>query len=266
MLHSVAAMGSVDLDFRPSVPVLDANVSLGRRHDRPVAVDTVEGVRSEMDRAGITRALVYAPHAATYDSVEGNSILMESVRGCGDFVPQFVCNPALDDLDTVAAHVGAEGVTSVRMLPGVHNSPFRDWVGGPWLDWLSDAGLPLWLPVEHEVLGAVHEIDPRDVYETLAARPDVRAILGEAKYHDASWALPLVRSLPNLDFELSRFVVTGGITSVVEAIGPERVLFGSRFPDAAMSPQLYSLHHCGLSMDALSAICAGNAERLLGVS
>ena len=66
------------------------------------------------------------------------------------------------------------------------------------------------------------------------------------------------------DFELSRFVVTGGITSAVEAIGPERVLFGSRFPDMAMSPQLYSLHHCGLSMDALAAICAGNAERLLG--
>ena len=123
----------------------------------------------------------------------------------------------------------------------------------------------MWLPVEHEVLGAAHAIDPRDVYETLAGRPDVRAVLCEAKYHDASWSLPLVRALPNLDFELSRFVVTGGITSVVEAIGPERVLFGSRFPDAAMSPQLYSLHHCGLSMDALSAICAGNAERLLGV-
>ena len=116
------------------------------------------------------------------------------------------------------------------------------------------------------MLGTEHAVDPRDVYETLAARPGVRAVLGEAKYHDASWALPLVRSLPNLDFELSRFVGTGGITSVVDAIGPERVLFGSRFPDAAMSPQLYSLHHCGLSMDALRAICAGNAERLLGVS
>ena len=96
---SEVAMGKVELDFRPSVPVLDANVSLGRRHDRAVAVDTVEGVRREMDRAGIGRALVYAPHAATYDSVEGNSMLMESVRGRDDFVPQFVCNPAFDDLE-----------------------------------------------------------------------------------------------------------------------------------------------------------------------
>ena len=55
-------------------------------------------------------------------------MLMEAVRGRADFVPQFVCNPAFDDLDRVAAHVEAEGVTSVRMLPGVHNYPFREWV------------------------------------------------------------------------------------------------------------------------------------------
>jgi predicted TIM-barrel fold metal-dependent hydrolase len=74
-----------------------------------------------------------------------------------------------------------------------------------------------------------------------------------------------VRSLPNLDFEISRFVPGGGITSVVDAIGPERVLFGSRFPDSAISPQLFSLHRNGLSEDALRAICAGNAERLMGI-
>ena len=185
-----------------------------------------------MDRAGIGRALVYAPHAATYDSVEGNSMLMEAVRGRADFVPQFVCNPAFDDLDRVAAHVEVEGVTSVRMLPGVHNYPFRDWVVGPWLDWLAGAGIPLWLPVEHEVLGTVHAIDPRDVHDTLGwrartsgpycARRSTTTPRGRCRWCGA---------LPNLDFELSRFVVTGGITSAVEAIGPERVLFGSRFPD-----------------------------------
>ena len=114
-------------------------------------------------------------------------------------------------------------------------------------------------------LPGAYPIDPRDIYDTLSERPDVQAVLCEAKYNDASWALPLVRSLPNLDLEVSRFVLGGGITSAVDAIGPERVLFGSRFPDSAMSPQLFSLHRSGLSMDALQAICAGNAERLLGV-
>ena len=261
-------MSNIDLDFKPSVPVLDANMALGRRHDKPVNVDSVEGARSEMDRAGIQRALVYAPHAAIFDSGEGNRALIDTIRGSDAFTPQFVCNPSFDDLAEVAAHVDAKGVRSVRMFPGLHNYPFLPWVIGPWLDWLAETGIAVWIPVEFEILGPIpgtNPIEPRDVYETLSERPDVRAVLCEAKYNDASWALPLVRSLPNLDFEISRFVPGGGITSVIDAIGPERVLFGSRFPDSALSPQLFSLHRSGLSTDALQAICAGNAERLLGM-
>ena len=51
----------------------------------------------------------------------------------------------------------------------------------------------------------------------------------------------------------------------IESIGAERILFGSRFPDAAMSPQLYNLHRCGLSEAALKAICSENLERILGM-
>ena len=64
-------MGQVDFEFRPDVPVFDADVALGRRHDRRVAVDSVEGTLEAMDRAGVDRAHVYAPHAAGYDSTHG---------------------------------------------------------------------------------------------------------------------------------------------------------------------------------------------------
>ena len=43
----------------------------------------------------------------------------------------------------------------------------------------------------------------------------------------------------------------------------ERVLFGSRFPDSPMAPQLYNLERSGLEHSALEAICAGNLDRLL---
>ena len=51
-------MGQVDLDFKPAVPVFDANAALGRRHDKRVAVDTADGVIEVMDEAGVERALV----------------------------------------------------------------------------------------------------------------------------------------------------------------------------------------------------------------
>jgi len=91
-------MGEVDLHFKPAVPVFDANVALGRRHDRPVAVDTLEGTLEAMDSAGVERALVYSPHAEAFDALEGNDLLWETVRGTDRLVPQHVVNPAYDDL------------------------------------------------------------------------------------------------------------------------------------------------------------------------
>ena len=57
----------------------------------------------------------------------------------------------------------------------------------------------------------------------------------------------------------------GSEFGLLDAVGGERILFGSAFPDSTMSPQLYNLHLNGLDNDVLSAICAGNLERLLGI-
>jgi predicted TIM-barrel fold metal-dependent hydrolase len=254
----------VDLNFKPSVPVFDANVALGRRHDRAVKVDSVEGTLEVMDQSGVDRALVYAPHAATYDSRDGNGLILETIQGEPRLVPQFVCNASFDDLDSTAAQIREQGVGSVRMLPRLHNYPFRDWVVGPWLDWLASERIPLWLPVDHEVRNRPAELDPRDIHDTVEAHTDLTVVLSEVRYADFSWAMPLLKSLPNVYIEISRFVITGGIESLMESIGEERILFGSRFPDSAMAAQLYSLHHSELNKETLEAICSGNLDRLLG--
>ena len=53
------------------------------------------------------------------------------------------------------------------------------------------------------------------------------------------------------------------MNTLIDAVGHERVLFGSRFPDSPMAPMLYSLHRSGLSEEELRAICSGNLEKLL---
>ena len=257
-------MGEVDLHFKPSVPVFDANVALGRRHDRRVNVGSAEETLQAMDRTGVDRAVVYTPHAVGYDSREGNDYLIELAHGESRFVPQFVCNPSYDDLDTIAAQVRQHSVSSVRMMPAVHHYPFRDWIVKPWLDWLAAENLPLWLPVEYDFLPyREHVLDAHELHETLEAHPDVSAVLCEAQYHEMSWVMPLLRSLPNLYIELSRTVNTDGVARMLDAVGEERLIFGSRFPDGSISPMLYALHRCGLSDKSLAAVCAGNLERLL---
>ncbi len=262
-------MGRVDFDFKPSVPVFDANVSLGRRHDKRVSVDDAEGTLAAMETAGVDRALVYSPHAVYWDADDGNQALLDMVRDHPGLVPQLVASP-YENLDAFAAQIKDTGVRSVRMLPTVYAFPFREWVVGRWLDWMAAERVPLWLPVSYPTermwnprLGG--SLDPTDVYETLSAHPDVTAVLCGAVYTDLPWAILLLKSVPNLYLELSRFVSTDGVTVALDAIGDERILFGSSFPDSSISPQLYHLHRCGLSEAALARICSGNLDRILGM-
>ena len=260
-------MGNVDFDFRPSVPVFDANVSLGRRHDKRVAVDDAVGTLAAMESAGVDRALVYSTHAVNWDAEDGNRALLEMVRDHPGLVPQFVASP-YEDLDEFAATVRKAGVRSVRMLPTVYAFPFREWAIGRWLDWMAAERVPLWLPASYPTdrpwnPRLTGSLDPSDVHETLSAHPDVTAVLCDAVYTDLPWAIMLLERTPNLYLELSRLVSTDGVAVALDAIGDERILFGSSFPDSSMPPQLYHLHRCGLSEESLARICAGNLDRIL---
>ena len=115
-------MGRVDLDFKPSVPVFDANVALGRRHDRRVKVHSVPATLREMDRSGIQRALVYSPDAAFRDSREGNRLLYDSIQGEPRLFAQFAFNPSSDRLDEFATVVDELQVRSVRTVPSLHSA------------------------------------------------------------------------------------------------------------------------------------------------
>ena len=256
-----------DLSFEPSVPVFDANVALGRRHDRVVSEDTAAGTLKEMDRLGVERALVYAPHAASFDTTAGNKALLETIGGEPRLVPQFVANPAYDDLNSFAAGVRDAGVRSIRMFPALHYYPFRDWILGPWLEWLAVEQLPVWLPTGYDdSVFPPQRFDPNEVYDTLRANPNISAVLTEVEYKQFSWAIPLLRSLPNMCVELSRWFIIDGIPRLLDAVGDQRILYGSRFPEGAMGPQLYNLHNHGLSEDTLGRICSGNLERLLRIT
>ena len=51
---------------------------------------------------------------------------------------------------------------------------------------------------------------------------------------------------------------------LVNQIGFDRVLYGSRFPDSPFSPQLYSLYFSGLKDGDIKKITSTNLEHLLG--
>ena len=249
-------MGEVDLDFKPLVPVFDANVALGRRHDKRVVIDTIEGLFEAMDNSGVDRAVVYSPHAEHFDIYEGNRELAELTRTHPNLIPQFVANPATEDISEFVTEINKYGVSSVRLSPKEHRYPLTEWVVGEWIDWIESVNMPIWIPVDFA--------DPTELFDLALNRPALNIVLAEVHYIHVPWVMPLLSRLSNVSIEISRFVIGDGITRLVNLIGQDRIIFGSRFPESSMGQQIYNLHHNNLNLAELSAICSGNVERLLG--
>jgi len=256
-------MGQVDLNFKPTVPVFDANVALGRRNDKRVRVDTVGGTLEAMDQAGIDRALVYSHHAFLWDAQDGNELLADMIQGERRLVPQYVCNPGFEDLRHFARQVAKEGVRSLRVSPIFHQYPFENWMLKQWLDWMTSEDLPVWIPVSYEAKGQKINMDPAPIHNTIKEHPRLKVVLSDVDYQNANWTLQLLRSLPNVHIDISKCIGIDGIVKLINGIGEERIIFGSRFPASPMAPQLYHLYRCGLSDTSLRSICSGNLDRIL---
>ena len=140
-------MGNIELDFNPKVKVWDSNASLGPRHVFKVSVDNADQTIEEMERLKIEKAVVYSPHAVGFDSRDGNNYLLDLINSNKRLIPQFVFNPTWDNLEQFQQEVDRNKISSVRMTPSVHQYPFENWIVKPWLNWLQEEKIPLWLPI-----------------------------------------------------------------------------------------------------------------------
>ena len=243
------------LNFQPRVPVFDANVGVGHRHDRPSPFSEAKELLEEMQRHGVDRAVIYHVQGEAISAIRGN----EALPGwAGDaFSLQWMAGPGDDSLRQLRGFHASERVVSVRLhSPEAGKMPFVDWLYGPLLDWLSAEGIPLWV--------SLADGSPSEIVNTLQRFPDLNVVLLGAHYTHAPMIRPMLRRLPNAFLELSRFENLGGVEALVAEVGPERLLYGSYFPRYAMGPILFYLHHLEIDDSDLAAICAGNLERLLG--
>ncbi|MQG18635.1 MAG: hypothetical protein FI687_02520 [SAR202 cluster bacterium] len=255
-------MGNIELDFNPKVKVWDSNASLGPRHDFKVSVDNADQTIEEMDRLKIEKAVVYSPHAVGFDSRDGNNYLLDLINSNKRLIPQFVFNPTWDNLEQFQQEVDRNKISSVRMTPSVHQYPFENWIVKPWLNWLQEEKIPLWLPISYEFLSTEPPVNPSELHQTIRQYPKLQVVIADVHYK-YSWIYQLLEALPNCHIEISQFIGTGAIEELIERLGHERVLYGSGFPENNFGRQLYSIHQSELQKNILEDICHKNVKALL---
>ena len=244
------------LNFKARVPVIDANIGVGHRHDRPHPTPDRPTLLQEMHRHGVDRAVLYQVQGESISQIDGNQALTTWANDDGLFVLQWMAGSSKRSLDQLQG-LHADGRLSCVRLTNTDSAwnPFVHWIYGELLEWLQAENIPLWV--------SLAESDSADVVTTLTQFPDLVTVLVGAHYTHALWIRPLLNNIPRAHLELSRYEVLGEVEALRDEFGIERLVYGSFFPRYQMGPMLFYLHHLDFSEDELAAVCAGNVERIL---
>ncbi|MCZ6679744.1 MAG: hypothetical protein O7E52_21140 [Candidatus Poribacteria bacterium] len=244
------------LNFKPRVPVFDANLRVGDLRDEPAPYRNRDELLAELDRHGVERALIYHAQAENISPIDGNNYLEAWLGDDGRTYPQWMVMPTADSLSQIQS-LHAEGrVDCVRLFDtGQRDLPFRPWAYNTLLSWLSESRIPVWIPLL--------DADADDLVTTLQAYPDLVSVLVGAHYVHALWVRPVLTALPNAHLELSRYEPICEIEALRDEFGAERLVYGSWYSRYAMGPMLFYLHHTNLSDAELASVCAGNLEHIL---
>lgn len=245
------------LNFKAQVPVFDANVRVGDRRDEVSPSRNRGQLLAEMDRHGVDKALIYHAQGELLSPIEGNNFLEEWLLGKdGRLEAQWMMMPTDESIQQIQTLHEAGRVRAVRL----HNSraaglPFRSWAYDGMLSWLSDAGIPLWIPLP--------ESDADELIDTLQRYPKLVTMLVGAHYSHYMWVRPILKVVPNAYLELSRYEPIDQFKQLSDEFGADRLVYGSWYSNYAMGPILFYTHHCGWNDQELALVCGGNLERIL---
>ena len=117
------------------------------------------------------------------------------------------------------------------------------------------AQAPLWV--------AWDDVTPDDFVRTIRQFEQLQVVVTGLHFSQHVFVRPVMRLLPNVTLELSRYEALCGVENLVDEFGPRRFVYGSGYPEYAMGPVLFALHQMALSDEDLAAICNGNLQRFL---
>jgi hypothetical protein len=215
-----------------------------------------------MDRAGVDRALVW--HIAQHDVAPqtGNRLLADGIAphprlvGCWTALPNQTHE--FPEPAELFAQMRGERVAALRVFPSSHRFLVKDVSMGELLTAMTNARVPLLLSVRRG-------ISWQAVYAILEDFPELTCVVCDhGCWGEDRMFRPLLERYPNVRVDTAQYLLDGGIEAIVEDYGPNRLLFGSGFPESYFGGMMMAIKHARISKEAKEAIAHGNLERLIG--
>jgi len=249
--------------------IVDSHVHLGRIASLDIEA-TAEELVEIADEVGVNQIFCTHCTALFYDMVEGNRLLAEAAKRFPDRIICYVTIPspywgdqALDEIRFCVEELGMRGLKIYSTPHGIAGDRTIIPIDDPDMDAVFEKAVVYRLPVlahsNPEQCEAVAERFPELVL--------LMAHSGGTLIADGNWhrAIAAARRCQNIYLETcSSMVDMGSLEMAVQAIGPERIIYGSDTPLLDPFVQIARVKDADISDDAKQRILGDNMTALLG--
>jgi hypothetical protein len=248
-----------------SIPdVIDAHAHVGPWFNFFTPEPTPESMLRVMDRCGVRMAVVSSTRAISTDSAGGNAEVAAMARAWPDrFAGYAVFSPHQPgSLEDVERTLDLPSFVGIKIHPDVQAYSVSGPLYNPVWALARRRGVPI---LTHTFVDSAFS-DPLQFGPIAAEWPDVVILLGHSGVTGEGHrrAIAMAQAHPNLYLELCGSFTTGlWIRRMVEAVGAERVLYGSDFPFIELRYGLGRVAFAGLTPAEEELVLGRNARRLL---
>ena len=240
----------------------DCNVSYGHDRIRQV-LDPVTGpnqLQDELARAGVGRAVVFRTEQYQADPQLGQKLLAADLARNKNLFGLWAITPPLgqETPGDLLKQMQEQRMVGWRLFPADLRFLAKSFALSDYLE----------LAVRHRVpifISTAHGTSLAEAADLLKDYPQLRVVLT----YDNVWPAerlvgPFLASFPQVYLDLAWLITAGGIESLVQKYGADRLLYGSGFPYCYLGATMQMIRQARLSEAEKKAIAAGNLERLLG--
>ena len=243
--------------------LFDANCALGmvRTPGPDGAFLTADELVEHQAGYGITRALVYHSLAREEHGAVGNPRILKAIESHPGLMPSWVVLPhhtgEFPKPETVLREARDAKVRVFHIFPDEHRIPMDDWMVGDLLGAIEGQIILMW-HIEQLLTPTA-----RDIYRVARAYPRLQIVIADVDKMINRVMTPLLRNLPNLSFETSGHRIHRGIEHITNAVGADRMLFGTNLPWFSAGGPHAEFAYADIPDVARAKIGAGNLDSLL---
>lgn len=240
---------------------IDARCQLGRRgmfrEGEPV---TKTDILELMDRCDIEKAIAYHSIAKEGDMKAGNLELLKDTQDDDRFIRQWVAMPSafgeFMSVDELLTGMKEHGVSSVRLFPKTHGFSLKPYAMGKFMAAMAEHKIPVFM--------TYNESGEQDaLYGLLTDYPQVNFVISDISYREERKMFPILQQCKNLYIGTGNYVVHGGVKTMCEYFGAERMIFDTGLPTGSATAAVSLICFAEISQEEKELIAHGNIERML---